>query len=102
MVVVGAGQAGASLVAKLRAEGFDGPITLIGAEPVPPYQRPPLSKAYLLGEMTKERLFLRPAEFYAEHQIDLQARSGRADASTSPPGQSRCKRARCCPMTSWR
>lgn len=71
VVVVGAGQAGASLVAKLRAEGFDGPITLVGAEPVPPYQRPPLSKAYLLGEMTKERLFLRPAEFYAEHQIDL-------------------------------
>lgn len=71
VVVVGAGQAGASLVAKLRAEGFDGPITLVGAEPVPPYQRPPLSKAYLLGEMTKERLFLRPADFYAEHQIDL-------------------------------
>lgn len=70
-VVVGAGQAGASLVAKLRAEGFDGQITLVGAEPVPPYQRPPLSKAYLLGDMAKERLFLRPAEFYAEHGIAL-------------------------------
>ena len=71
VVVVGAGQAGASLVAKLRAVGFDGDITLIGAEKVPPYQRPPLSKAYLLGEMAEERLYLRPAEFYADHNITL-------------------------------
>ena len=71
VVVVGAGQAGCALVAKLRAEGFDGQITLIGAEPVPPYQRPPLSKAYLLGEMARDRLFLRPAAFYADHAIDL-------------------------------
>ncbi len=71
VVVVGAGQAGCALVAKLRAEGFDGQITLIGEEPVPPYQRPPLSKAYLLGEMELERLFLRPAAFYADHGIDL-------------------------------
>jgi len=71
IVVVGAGQAGASLVAKLRGEGFDGDITLIGAEKVPPYQRPPLSKAYLLGEMAEERLYLRPAEFYADQGITL-------------------------------
>ncbi|MBI1418731.1 MAG: NAD(P)-binding protein [Limimaricola sp.] len=71
VVVVGAGQAGCSLVAKLRAEGFAGRITLIGAENVPPYQRPPLSKAYLLGEMTLDRLFLRPLEFYASHDIAL-------------------------------
>lgn len=70
-VVIGAGQAGSSLTAKLRAEGFDGKITLIGAEAEPPYQRPPLSKAYLLGEMTKERLYLRPPAFYAEKNIDL-------------------------------
>lgn len=70
-VVVGAGQAGSALVAKLRADGFDGQITLIGEEPHPPYQRPPLSKAYLLGEMELERLFLRPAEFYAEKNITL-------------------------------
>ena len=70
-VTVGAGQAGCSLVAKLRAEGFAGQITLVGAEPVPPYQRPPLSKAYLLGEMSEERLYLRPLEFYAEHGIEL-------------------------------
>lgn len=71
VVVVGAGQAGASLVAKLRAEGFAGDITLIGAEKVPPYQRPPLSKAYLLGDMPQERLYLRPFDFYADHKIAL-------------------------------
>lgn len=71
VVVVGAGQAGASLVAKLRTDGFAGEITLIGAEKVPPYQRPPLSKAYLLGEMAEERLYLRPAAFYADHNINL-------------------------------
>jgi len=71
VVVIGAGQAGASCVAKLRNGGFEGRITLIGAEPAPPYQRPPLSKAYLMGDMPKERLFLRPEAFYAEHEIDL-------------------------------
>ena len=71
IVVIGAGQAGASLVAKLRSEGCDGAITLIGEEHVPPYQRPPLSKKYLLGEMELERLFLRPESYYAENGIDL-------------------------------
>jgi 3-phenylpropionate/trans-cinnamate dioxygenase ferredoxin reductase component len=71
VVVIGAGQAGSSLVAKLRNSGFDGRVTLIGAEAVPPYQRPPLSKAYLLGDMTLDRLFLRPESFYGEHGIDL-------------------------------
>ncbi|WP_210093656.1 FAD-dependent oxidoreductase [Ruegeria sp. HKCCSP346] len=71
IVVIGAGQAGASLVARLRKDGFDGEITLIGAEPHLPYQRPPLSKAYLLGEMELERLFLRPESFYAENNITL-------------------------------
>ena len=70
-VVIGAGQAGSSLVAKLRSTGFDGDITLIGGEAVPPYQRPPLSKAYLLGEMAQERLYLRPAAFYADQNITL-------------------------------
>ncbi|MGY6534871.1 MAG: NAD(P)/FAD-dependent oxidoreductase [Pararhodobacter sp.] len=71
IVVIGAGQAGASLVAKLRALGHEGPVTLIGDEPVPPYQRPPLSKKYLLGEMALERLFLRPESYYAEHDVTL-------------------------------
>lgn len=71
IVVIGAGQAGSSLVARLRKDGFDGDITLIGAEPVLPYQRPPLSKAYLLGDMALERLYLRPESFYQEQNITL-------------------------------
>ena len=71
IVVIGAGQAGSSLVAKLRGLGFEGALTLIGAESVPPYQRPPLSKKYLLGEMDLERLYLRPRSFYEEQGIDL-------------------------------
>jgi 3-phenylpropionate/trans-cinnamate dioxygenase ferredoxin reductase subunit len=71
VVVVGAGQAGSSLVVKLRNLGFEGEITLIGAEDVPPYQRPPLSKKYLLGEMDLERLFLKPEAFYGENGINL-------------------------------
>jgi 3-phenylpropionate/trans-cinnamate dioxygenase ferredoxin reductase subunit len=71
VVIIGAGQAGASLAARLRSKGFDGSITMIGAEPAPPYQRPPLSKKYLLGEMALERLFLRPENFYADQNIDL-------------------------------
>ena len=71
VVVIGAGQAGSSCVARLRNKGFGGEITLIGAEPAPPYQRPPLSKAYLMGDMALERLFLRPEQFYADQDIDL-------------------------------
>ena len=63
-VVIGAGQAGASMVAKLRASGFTGMLTLMGEEHVPPYQRPPLSKKYLLGEMGLGRLNLRPESYY--------------------------------------
>ncbi|NJM83231.1 MAG: FAD-dependent oxidoreductase [Tabrizicola sp.] len=71
VVVIGAGQAAAALVAKLRALGHAGAITVIGDEPAPPYQRPPLSKAYLLGEIGKERLWLRSPEFYEENRIAL-------------------------------
>jgi 3-phenylpropionate/trans-cinnamate dioxygenase ferredoxin reductase subunit len=71
VVVVGAGQAGSAVVAKLRGLGFDGQITLVGEEPAPPYQRPPLSKAYLMGEMEEERLWLRSNAFYAEQNITL-------------------------------
>jgi 3-phenylpropionate/trans-cinnamate dioxygenase ferredoxin reductase subunit len=75
VIVVGAGQAGSSCVAKLRNGGFDGQITLIGEEPVPPYQRPPLSKAYLLGDMALGRLFLRPETFYSENDIQLRMKT---------------------------
>ena len=70
-VVIGAGQAGFSFCARLRELGFEGAITLIGEESTPPYQRPPLSKAYLLREMTLERLLFRPEDFYSEQNIDL-------------------------------
>ncbi len=83
-VVIGAGQAGAALVARLRKQGDTGQITLIGEEPVPPYQRPPLSKAYLLGDMAAERLFLRPAAFYKDNDITLRpgAHVGAIDPGT--------------------
>ena len=71
VIIIGAGQSGASLAAELRKREFDGQITMIGEEPVPPYQRPPLSKAYLLGDMALERLYLRPERFYAENDIEL-------------------------------
>jgi 3-phenylpropionate/trans-cinnamate dioxygenase ferredoxin reductase subunit len=71
VVIVGAGQAGSSLACKLRALGHTGPITIIGEESVLPYERPPLSKAYLLGNLEQERLFLRPHDFYSEQQIEV-------------------------------
>lgn len=71
VIVIGAGQAGQAVVTKLRNSGFEGGITLIGEESAPPYQRPPLSKGYLLGDMTLERMYLRPESFYAENGIDL-------------------------------
>lgn len=71
VVIVGAGQAGAACAAKLRSLGYDGALTIIGEEAAPPYQRPPLSKGYLMGEMEEERLWLRSAEFYADQGITL-------------------------------
>lgn len=71
IVIAGAGHAGGSAAAMLRQLGWQGAITLIGEEPVPPYQRPPLSKAWLTGEATEESLALRPATFYPQATIDL-------------------------------
>ena len=62
---------GAGCAKALRGEGFDGDVTLVCAEPVPPYQRPPLSKAYLLGDMEEERLYLRPESWYQDQNITL-------------------------------
>ncbi|PZO67064.1 MAG: pyridine nucleotide-disulfide oxidoreductase [Paracoccus denitrificans] len=72
IVIVGAGQAAASMAARLRAKGHTGPLTLIGEEPLPPYQRPPLSKAYLLGDMGLDRLILRSDDWWRDEGIDLQ------------------------------
>jgi 3-phenylpropionate/trans-cinnamate dioxygenase ferredoxin reductase subunit len=71
VVIVGAGHAGGTLAALLRQYGHTGPITLVGDEPIPPYQRPPLSKAWLKGEADAEALALKPLEFYAEAGIDF-------------------------------
>lgn len=71
VVIIGAGQAGAAVAARLRAGGHSGKITLIGEETAPPYQRPPLSKGYLMGALDAERLWLRNAEFYSENSITL-------------------------------
>jgi len=71
IVVVGAGHCAGQLVARLRAEGYGGAITMVGAEAHPPYQRPPLSKNYLSGEVGVERVLLRPASFYEENDIEL-------------------------------
>ena len=71
VVIVGAGQTGAALAAKLRALGHQGEIVMLGDEPSPPYQRPPLSKGYLMGDMAADRLWLRAPDFWAENRIDL-------------------------------
>lgn len=71
IVILGAGQAAASLAAKLRALGHQGAVTVIGDEPAPPYQRPPLSKAYLLGQMGLDRLTLRAPEWWVDQGVTL-------------------------------
>jgi 3-phenylpropionate/trans-cinnamate dioxygenase ferredoxin reductase subunit len=68
-VIVGASLAGATAAITLREEGADGAVTLIGAEREPPYERPPLSKTYLRGEVPFDNALVRPAAFYAEHGI---------------------------------
>ena len=71
VVVVGAGMAGASAVETLRREGFAGRIVLVGAEPFPPYERPPLSKTVLLGTTPPEHTILRDEAYYAANAIEL-------------------------------
>ena len=72
-VIVGTGQAGFQTAASLRSEGYEEPITLIGEEPHIPYQRPPLSKGFPLGQQDFESIQLRPERFYQDHRIDLLA-----------------------------
>ena len=71
IVIVGAGQAAASFIAKLRGGDYPGAIILIGEEPTLPYQRPPLSKKYLLGDMALDRLLLRPQAWYDDNQVSI-------------------------------
>jgi 3-phenylpropionate/trans-cinnamate dioxygenase ferredoxin reductase subunit len=70
-VIVGTGQAGFQTAASLRSEGYADPITLIGEEPHIPYNRPPLSKGFVLGTQDAESIELRPVNFYKTHQINL-------------------------------
>ena len=71
VLIIGAGHAGGSAAALLRQYGFEGEIVLAGEEAAAPYQRPPLSKAWLKGEAGLEDLLLRPESFYVEQKIDL-------------------------------
>jgi 3-phenylpropionate/trans-cinnamate dioxygenase ferredoxin reductase subunit len=69
-VIVGASLAGATAAATLRDEGFDGRVVLIGAEELPPYERPALSKEFLRGEQSLEASYVRPPEWYADHEVE--------------------------------
>lgn len=82
IVIVGASVAGGRAAEALRQAGYDGRIVLVGAEPHRPYERPPLSKEYLVGTRGEDRLFLRPEAFYAEHAIEL--RLGRRATRLEP------------------
>src|SRR5437588_3617849 len=70
-VIVGASLAGAKAAQELRERGFDGQVTLVGAEPERPYERPPLSKDYLRGESEREKAYVHEEGFYEQHEIEL-------------------------------
>lgn len=74
-LIIGAGHAAGQLAASLRQKGYPGRIVMLGEEPFPPYQRPPLSKKFLSGELPAERLFLKPAAFYDDHDIDVRLKT---------------------------
>ncbi len=75
VVIAGAGHAAGQVVTSLRQDGYEGHIVLVGNEPWLPYQRPPLSKKFLAGELTAERLFVKPASFYEEAGVELRLES---------------------------
>jgi 3-phenylpropionate/trans-cinnamate dioxygenase ferredoxin reductase subunit len=71
IIVVGAGLAGAKTVEELRAAGYDGKLLLLGSERHRPYERPPLSKDYLTGSTTRDKVYVHPEDWYAQHDVDL-------------------------------
>ena len=99
VVIVGAGHAGVQAAASLREQGFDGEVVLLSAENALPYQRPPLSKAYLKGAMEADGLPLRAAQFYTDKNVDLLLghaatridRGARRLRRPSPAGQGRSR-----------
>jgi 3-phenylpropionate/trans-cinnamate dioxygenase ferredoxin reductase component len=82
-IMVGASLAGATAAATLREEGFDGRVVLIGAEEHRPYERPPLSKDYLRGEAGRDKLYVHPDGFYADHDLELRLGSTAVELDTS-------------------
>ncbi len=86
ILIVGAGQAGIKAAETLRQKGYDGDLVLFGDEAFLPYQRPPLSKAYLKGEMDEERLFLRPEAYFETASVELRTRT--SVASIDPAARS--------------
>ena len=93
-VIVGAGLAGAKAAETLRAEGFDGRLLLLGEEAERPYERPPLSKAYLRGETDRDSLYVHQEGFYADNDIELRPSTPvRLDRPGRPPARARLRRA---------
>jgi 3-phenylpropionate/trans-cinnamate dioxygenase ferredoxin reductase component len=82
VVIVGGGLAGAKTAEALRAQEFDGDVTLLAAEPQLPYERPPLSKGYLIGKASFDEAVVHPEDWYRDHRIDLRrgTRAGAIDA----------------------
>jgi 3-phenylpropionate/trans-cinnamate dioxygenase ferredoxin reductase component len=79
IVIIGGGQAAVALAAKLRALGYDGALVMISEEPVLPYQRPPLSKKYVAGELSVDRLLIRPPAWYGEQNVEVRLATAAVD-----------------------
>lgn len=84
MVIIGAGQGAGQAAASFRQEGYEGEVIVLGDEAYPPYQRPPLSKAYLSGELPIEKVYVRAEKFYADKNIDM--RTNTRVTSIDPEG----------------
>ena len=84
LIIVGAGQAAAQLIASLAQDGGARPVVLLGDEPHLPYQRPPLSKKFLAGEITLDRLYVKPQAFYEQAGVEVRlgVRAERIDRTT--------------------